>query len=667
LHETQLSPGVLVHFPGGESKKYGDLTDEEKQRVKDAISSGKAASKGLNDYSDRSLKTVKGNMARNLANYEDPDVQETKNTDNSPMTKKNVEAFSKSVLGNAHSVLDKYASSMSSVSRPMAEKHVEHLVTAVYEAASDGSLGDVKQSDLDEYIREDLKRMIHQEIETRRRALGDHGIRHSAGNAESSLSMLDELQKSGLPISGRDKLMALSAQANHDIGYTAGDIATDAKSGKQHRKQSEVLMREEIDRYEGVFGKDGADKMAHIVGTHDDNDIDWEEQPVASSVRLADATALFGKEKVQDLFIRSPEAMGLACKLRLAAEADPKNKELQKTVKKQMHDVVDKGDFDDEDKELLHRQVDEMTEDGFSTTTDILSRFSGRIKGFSFEPERKVMSVNMSYSPEGQTVDMLFGDKVAGRQFDKFTKDMGGEPVEGKRGNIEFKSHDKPAFRLNMEGTDNDPVDAATTEQMKDFADKTARIDLMKARSEILPPPEMVKEDVDEAFSFLKKSKSKFTAKEWKEVEALFGEYANEPDYIVEALAHWHLLDFERNYLEGKVARIVRRVVARVLGASFEDIVASFSPRGVVFYRRFESGGESFPAILDTSREEGNEFLKDVNRLLKESRVEGRLGVWQHRKDPLGHYVAVRFTPEQGANTGLADVLRGMGVRVEGV
>jgi len=663
IHKSQLTPGVVVHFPGGESKKYGDLSDDEKERVDKAIADGKAASKGLNDYSDRSMKTVKANMQRNLARYENPDVEETKNTSREPLTKDNAEEFSRSLLDNAHSVLDKYASSMSSVSRPMMDKYVENVVGSVYEAASDGSLGEVSQADLDEFVREDLKRMIHQEIETRRRSLGDHGIRHAATNAENSVAMLDQLQGAGLPISGRDKLMALSIQANHDLGYTSGDIATDVKSSKQHRGHSEVLMREEPERYKAIFGDVGAESMAHITGTHDENDIDWEEQPVASAVRLADSTALFGKEKVQDLFIRSPKAMNLACKMRLAAEADPGNDDLQKGIKKQMHDTIDEGDFDDEDKELLHRQVDEMTEKGFSTTTDILSRFSGRIKGFNYDADSKVMSVNMAYSPEGQTVDMLFGDKVAGKQFKKFVEDMGGEPVDGKRGNVEFESNGKPAFRLNMEGADEDPIDSATTDQMKEFTEKTARMEIMKARSGILPPPEMVRESVDESFEFLKKSKSKFTDEEWKKMEELFKKYANEPERIIEELAHWPLLEFERAYLEGKVARIVDSIVAAF---RVEDLAAEFSRKGIVFHRRFQVGGESFPEVLDVSKEVGTDFRRDVVRLLRMSGIRGRLGVWQHRTDSRGHYVAVLFVPQEGVSDELADVLKDMGVEVEG-
>jgi hypothetical protein len=664
IDKSQLTPRVVIRFPGGESKKYGDLSDEEKGRVQTAISDGKFASKGLNDYSDRSLKTLKSNIQRNLARYDEgTDHVEKKITTNDPITEDNAIRVYVDIQDNISRLLSKYHSAIPYESDSRMRDYAKNVASATLEASRDGSLGDVGAADIDEFIREDVKRMIHQEIETRRRSLGDHGIRHIVGNMASTTTMLDQLQKSGIKVTGKDKLMAFAIQASHDLGYTSGDIATDIKSSGQHKKHSEVLMREEMDRYEKVFGKDDTEKMAHIVGTHDSNDFDWEKEPVASSVRLADNTALFGKDKVQDLFIRSPEAMGLACKLRLAAEADPENTELQDGIKKQMHGVIDKGRFADEDKEMLHRQVDEMSEGKFSTTVDILSRFSGKIEGFKYDSDSKVMDVNMAYSPEGQTVDMLFGDKIAGRQFQKFTEDMGGEPVEGNRGNVEFQSNGKPAFRLNMDGMDYDPIDSATTAQMYDFAEKTARMEIMKARSEILPPPEMVKENVNEALKYMEKSKSKFTPEEWKEMEKMFKELENEPDQIVERLAHWPLLQFERAYLEGKVAHVVERIVASL---GFGDIRASFSRRGIVFSRRFAMG-DGDASHRDTTRKVGFDFRKDVICLIRATSIDGRLGVWQHRRLTDGHYIAVLFVPKSDVYGEIAGALRDMGVQIEGV
>jgi len=605
LHESQLTRNVSVKFPDGSSKKYKDLTDEEKARVQAAVKNNKVAHKGMNDYTKVDKDTLVKNMANNLGRYEDKGVQESKNESTEPVTKENVEEFTKSVTENAGSVLKKYASAMSKISRPMAERHLKDMTSTIKDGFDDGSLKDVSQADLDEFCRDEMKRMIHQEVETRRRSLGDHGIRHLAGNSKNTMSMLNELKGAGMKITGKDKLMGLSIQANHDMGYTVGEPAT--TFGGSHKDNSAELVGQEEERYAKVFGKDSVGKIKEIIRTHDDPEIDWDNEPLKSAVRLSDNISLFNEDKVQDLFIRSPKAMEQACKLRLAAEIEPpkpqqpkeKNfklhpeeyskateqykadmeeyqkpetqqkvkgaKSLQEGVKKQLHKIVDEEDFDENDKELMHSQIDEMGEGDFSTTVDILSRYSGRIQGMNFDKDSKVMNVNMKYSPEGQITDSLFGDKVAARQFSKFVEALKGKPIGGKRGQTEFESKGKPVARLNIEDFDKEPEETATTEAMKAFAEKTVRGTLTKVRREILPPPGMVTQDVDKAFKYMQEARDKFTDDEWGTLETVFKTNKDNPKAIAKFLTRMPLLESEEQYLHGKTASIAKRLVASIM------------------------------------------------------------------------------------------------------
>lgn len=566
LHPSQLSSNVTVRFPDGSEKKYGQLSPDEKARVDRAVSEGLAASKGIGDYSSVSPASFQHNMSVNLGRYDDPAVEEVKYEDEEPATAESVGKLSSALRENGRTLLKKYAKCMSSVSRPMAERFVDDLSSTISEGVRDGSLAGVKQSDLDEFVRESVKRLLHQEVETRRRSLGDHGVRHVAGNCRSSMTMLGELQAGGMKITGKQKLMALAAMADHDIGYTVGDVGTDITKGKKHKQYSKDLVDQERERMDTIFGKEDGDRVRAIIATHDDPVCDWEADPVASAVRLADNTALFGNDKVQDLFLRSPKATALACKLRLAAEAKPDDKKLQEGIKAQMHEVIDGGEFDEEDREALHAQVDEMSEGKFSTTTDILSRFSGELKGFKYDPDKQIMHVNMQYSSEGQMVDQLFGDEVACRQFEKFAKDLGGTPVRGKRGNTLFKNQDgKPAFQLNIDGFDEQ--DEPTTAAMRDFAQKTARTELRRASMMMYPPPEAGEKDIERAKKAVEPAKEKFSEAEWKALMKAFDEGIGDPVALAKRLGMWPLLQSEFAFLEGKMAssRIVRRLVIAAL------------------------------------------------------------------------------------------------------
>ena len=248
------------------------------------------------------------------------------------------------------------------------------------------------------------------------------------------------------------------------------------------------------------------------------------------------------------------------------------SRRLQGEVKKQLHNTINAEEFDDNDKDLLHKQVDEMTEEGFSTSMDILSRYSGRVKEIKFDKSSKVMGVDMEYSPEGQVLDGLFGDKISHKQFGKFTDDMGSdkgalEAVDGDQGKTMFRSRKtgKPIFQLNIDGFSKTPEETSKTEAMKGFVKGTARTDFGSARKLVMPPPADMRKNVGKAFDILKQSKGKFNKDEWGKVESLFKDHAEDPMMINEALAHWPVLESERKYVETKVARVSRMLFASVL------------------------------------------------------------------------------------------------------
>jgi hypothetical protein len=576
LHPNQMTPGVLVRFPDGTSKKYGELSGNEKARVDKALDGGLAAHKGMNDYQSTNLASLQTNIKNNLALYDKKDVVESKNEKQEPLTRENASEMASSVRDNARSVVHKYAQSMSGLSRPMLEAHVDRMAQAIADGATDGSLAGVKQSDLDELVRDDVKRLIHQEIETRRRSLGDHGIRHSTSNADSSMKMMDQLKAAGIPITGKDKLMALTVQANHDTGYTLGAPALDARA-KGHQELSSNIASEEKEKYSKVFGSEGAEKIQELIKTHDKNIIDWDKDPVGSSVRMADISALFGKDKVQDLFIRSPRSMEVVCRMKLALDADPENTELHGALRKQLHGVVDEENFDSIDKDMLHRQVDEMTANKDSlafTTKDVLARYSGRLDGFKFDKEKKVMDVNMSYSPEGQMVDQLFGSELAAKKFSSFADDLGVKVEDGKMPNRMTFGKEKPVVAVNIARFDEGMEKTATTDAMKSFATNTAREGFQEAKKALIAPPPPTKTTMNKARKKVKAQKGKFDDEEWDKVEKLFEQFADDPEKLAQALGRFPLLKSEKEYLLSKVPG-GSAMVARVVRAFFvEDLTA---------------------------------------------------------------------------------------------
>lgn len=635
LDKKQLTRNVNIRFPDGTSKRYKDCSDEEKKRVEDAMDSGLAASKGMNDYSSVNVSSMKRNMANNLSHYEDKDIEETKSDSEEakkPMTKENMSKATRNIQRNAETVLHKYAKAFSPESLKHAKQYVSDMSDALREAVNDGSLSGVSEADMDEFIREDVKRVVHQEVETHGRSLGDHGARHVGGNVHSTMKIMSELNNGGIPITGKQKLMGVAVQSNHDMGYTVGAAGYDVRHSGEHVSQSKQLATEEKSRYDKIFGEEDAQKIIDTIGTHDSFDTDWEKDPMTSAVRLADNTALFGNDKVQDLFIRSPKTMGIACKMRAAAEAipeepkkpkqekfkDPAEYEKAKTTydadkkdyddtmatpemkeqikearsvmdsaKKQMHDAIDEQALDEFDSDQLHHQVDEMSEGDFSTSADVLSRYSGKLKGFKFDKEAKVMDVDMAYSPEGQTVDMVFGDKVSAKQFDKWAKDGNAKPVKGKFGKTVFSNKaGKAVVRMNIDGIDKDPVQSATSEPMKDFLKNTARHEFRRAADmygQLAAGKKISQRDMKSMQKTMDGIKGKSTPEEWKSLEKVFGEMTKEPTLTedveakaktVKKLKTWPLLESEKKYMRGKTASVLARIASMLAMELLADRVA---------------------------------------------------------------------------------------------
>ena len=539
-------------------KQYKDLSKEEKAALKEAIGDGRIAHTGFRNYKDVDQKTLQSNMDTNLSSFDSGGkIKTITSTDVVPsvpagkkLTKENKEAIEKfkgEVQDSAKSIVKKYEGALRSpVSKEMLNRHVDAVADVIQQGMQDGSLEGVSQKAIGDLVQENIKRLLHQEVETKRRSLGDHGVRHAIGNAESSTSMLNELQKSGADVSAKDKLMAMTIQANHDLGYTLGEAAT-AFSGHQKNSKTIADSPEDQARYSAVFGEDGAKKIADTIYTHDTNEIDWKENPVESAVRLADISALFGEEKLQDAFIRSPGAMRAIYKMQTAADIG--DGESWTRQKNNMHAMIEMDEgFSDEEKELLHQSVDEIGGydektgefTGFATSKDIMNRFSGRVKGFSFDPDEGTMSVHMKYSPEGAAIDDLFGTEMAKGKFAGFVGDLvpakkikkqidalkenlekaesdkekksiqeeintlekdvkdaeesvkkmkSQEVTEGSSEETTISRSGKPIVRLKVEGIDDNPINHTTNEMTQEFLKNSTRPAIVSALRALTDPP----------------------------------------------------------------------------------------------------------------------------------------------------------------------------------
>ena len=121
-------------------------------------------------------------------------------------------------------------------------------------------------------IKADIEQSLYkQEIESRSRGLGDHGIRHIYGNFERSESYL---KSRGDTVTPEQKLGVLVAQTYHDEGYGLKDGKVSNKgvlhggSDKKHDEASLDVWNGKKDMYSGVFSEKTMASIDKAIGEH---------------------------------------------------------------------------------------------------------------------------------------------------------------------------------------------------------------------------------------------------------------------------------------------------------------------------------------------------------------------------------------------------------------
>lgn len=151
------------------------------------------------------------------------------------------------------------------------------------------------------------EQLLFLQYETEKRVLGDHGIRHVAGNWERSKAYFDSRQD----ISPEMYLATLIAQLYHDTGYTMNEclipLQDKASSQSKHDVYSLAYLQSEEDYsvYKSIFSPDIMNNLEHALGTHNSSnpmEVAYNTSKYAdiitSTLHIADKLALSSREKM---------------------------------------------------------------------------------------------------------------------------------------------------------------------------------------------------------------------------------------------------------------------------------------------------------------------------------------------------------------------------------
>jgi hypothetical protein len=312
------------------------------------------------------------------------------------------------------------------------------------------------ESAVNDMMVDSLTKMLFQENESRKHQLGDHGIRHIYGDMKytnEALVKLDEYVKT----TPRQKYLTQVMLAIHDLGYSTSVMREPGMSitaSNSHKDVSAILTDYELNS--GPWSKlnltDDEKKLVdYAIRTHDDMNLDFENQPVVSAIRLSDNMAVFKKEKIPYVFkmfgekksekilldIKTINAKSNSIESNLTKKY--LNKEIsgikynnsieklhnavtqkQNKLKDDLHKEVDKSDYKDYEKTYLNDAIDEIT---LYTAKATLGMWAGEIRekdGIDFDKNGEKIRANV-YLQQNK-FNTLLSDAGLDLGNDKFLK-----------------------------------------------------------------------------------------------------------------------------------------------------------------------------------------------------------------------------------------------------
>jgi hypothetical protein len=159
----------------------------------------------------------------------------------------------------------------------------------------------VESVTMHELMRDLVHKLLYQELASRRRAMGDRGIRRICGNIH--LAELVYKQLRALPgFTPRDRLLMRIIHVHQDLGNTAYAARVSFRGGKLHRAYGARIFTDELNNYRILLGQKELELARSAVATHSSEELPFIPQRVLALVRAVDHLAPFAPYRVYKHF-----------------------------------------------------------------------------------------------------------------------------------------------------------------------------------------------------------------------------------------------------------------------------------------------------------------------------------------------------------------------------
>ena len=146
-------------------------------------------------------------------------------------------------------------------------------------------------------LRDLVHKLIYQELTSRRRGMGDRGIRRISGNIELADKVYEQLKR--LPgYSPRQRLLMRIIHVHQDLGYTAYAARSSYRGGRLHRAYGARIFTDEINRLRVLLTHQELQLVRSAVATHSSEELPFAAMRVPALVRAIDHLAPFAPFRV---------------------------------------------------------------------------------------------------------------------------------------------------------------------------------------------------------------------------------------------------------------------------------------------------------------------------------------------------------------------------------
>ena len=204
-------------------------------------------------------------------------------------------------IRNLRAEIEAYSYLLAPDSKALLQRFVDETKTVIETCMRVRAIVGVEANTMYEIVQDLVHKLIYQELTSRRRAMGDRGIRRICGNIDIAEAIYGQLR--GMPgFSPRDRLLMRIIHVHQDLGHTAYAARVSYRGGKLHRAYGARVFTDELNRYRTILNQKDLQTARNAVATHSLEELPLTQSHVLALVRAVDHLAPFAPHRVYKHF-----------------------------------------------------------------------------------------------------------------------------------------------------------------------------------------------------------------------------------------------------------------------------------------------------------------------------------------------------------------------------